>query len=165
MNYAFLLVLGMISTLACCAEEVAPTPRIVLQDQFDKTHQVTFPTSKPVFVAIADQDAAKPMKLWIEASKQQFGTNVTYIGVADVRKVPAFLRSFIRKKFKEAYSYPVLLDWSGTLTQAFNAKSGVPNIYLLSRDGKNLATEVGEVTEKKLQRIGSALNELGKTGR
>ncbi|MGN6385392.1 MAG: TlpA family protein disulfide reductase [Verrucomicrobiota bacterium] len=154
----------MISRLACGAEEVAPSPRIVLQDQFDKTRQLTFPASKPVFVAIADQDAAKPMKLWIEASKQQFGTNVTYIGVADVRKVPAFLRSFIRKKFKEAYSYPVLLDWSGTLTQAFNAKSGVPNIYLLSRDGKNLANEVGAVTQEKLQRIGSALNELGKTG-
>jgi hypothetical protein len=156
MKYTFLLILGMISSVVLCADELALS-KIVLSDQFDETHQVTFPASKPVFVAIADQNAAKPMKLWIETSKQQFGTNVTYVGVADVRKVPAIMRHFIRKKFKEAYTYPILLDWSGSLTRSLNAKAEIPNVYLLSPDGKVLAKESGEVTKEKVQRLSSAL--------
>jgi hypothetical protein len=159
MKYAFLFVLGLVSSIVLHPEQLATLGRIVLKDQFNETHSVAFPTIKPIFVAVADQDAANPMKLWIETSKQQFGTNVHYIGVADVRKVPAVLRSFVRKKFKEAYTYPILLDWSGSFARPLNAKAGVPNVYLFSPEGKLLANEAGEVTEKKVQRFCAAINQ------
>ena len=153
---SLLLTSLLLLTLAFAGEPIRVS-KINLEDQHEKTHTVSFPAAAPAFVAVADRAASEPMKQWTLRCKQEFGTNVQYVAIADVRKVPALLRGFIRKKFQKAYPHPVLLDWSGATSDLLHARAGVPNIYILSKKGDLIAVERGEFSAEKMERLKSSI--------
>lgn len=133
-------------------------PSVSLEDQFQNAHTFRFPAEKPILLAVADHEGAEAMNEWIDKTRGVLGSHVQFIGVADVRKVPAFMRGFIRRKFVKAYSRPILLDWKGDLSSPLKPASGVPNIYLLSTNAAVLCSEQGPFSQEKLTRIAGSLN-------
>lgn len=128
-------------------------PSIQLKDQFESLHTIRFPSEKPVLLAIADREGAAGMNEWIDKSREELRSTVEYVGVADVRKAPPFLRRTIREKFKGVYKRSILLDWKASVAGPLNARAGIPNIYVVSREGKVLTRESGTYESNKLARI------------
>ena len=148
----------LLTAISPRAGETTRVSKIELEDQHEKRHAISFPATAPVFLAVADRAASEPMKVWTSRCKQEFGTNVVYIGIADVRKVPGFLRGFIRGKFQKAYPHPVLMDWSGKVSERLQAHEGVPNVFVLSKSGEVLVAEHGNFSAEKMSRLKAALS-------
>lgn len=131
MKIFILVMLSLVPSLA--AEKLTS---IELSDQFGKVHQIQFPTDRPIVLTATDLKGSDALPAWLTALKEHYSTNVIFVGVADVRSAPAPLRSFVRSRFKKKYSYPVLLDWNGSILDQLAPKEAVPNIYFLSTSGK-----------------------------
>jgi hypothetical protein len=130
------------------AEEVQPL-RIApfkLPDQFQREHAVAFTNAPVRLLTVADQNGADLLPPWIDALKGRFGTNLATLPVADVSAVPRLLRGFIRSKFVERYTYPVLLDFSGQTTRSWQPHPEVPNLYVVSTNGTVLGSFHGLAT-------------------
>ena len=112
-----------------------------LPDQFGKTHCISIPGDRPLLITIADRDGAAAMDAWIAALTKRYGTNVSYVAIADVRKTPALMRAFVKAQFKKKYSHPVLLDWEGKISVRLSAKPNVPNLYLFDTRGELIVSK------------------------
>jgi hypothetical protein len=149
----FLLALNLLLDVApfLIAAPLGETPKsIQLKDQFGKQHQIQFPRQSMTLLTIADEKGAAALDPWLAALKKRYDTNILYVGIAQVRAVPAPLRSFVTGRFKKKYSYPILLDWSGDVVKPFAPKAAAPNIYLLSKSGSIVHQAHGPLTESAL---------------
>jgi hypothetical protein len=128
------LLITVLAVLQTAAAEIK-LPSFELVDQFGVAHRIAFPSERPVLITVADQKGAPAMEQWIGALKNRYGTNVTYVAIADTHGTPALMRPFIKAQFKKKYPHPVLLDWDGKISLQLSAKPNVPNIYLFSTMG------------------------------
>lgn len=147
---AFLLSLIFASALVA-APLALKLKSLQLKDQFGKQHRIDFPRQHMTIVTIADEKGAGALDPWLAALKQRYGTNVHYVGIAQVRDVPSLLRPLVTARFKKKYTYPILLDWSGEVIKIFEAKAAAPNIYLVSKDGSLLHHAHGAMQETALE--------------
>ncbi|HEX7859340.1 MAG TPA: hypothetical protein VF773_03375 [Verrucomicrobiae bacterium] len=145
------LTLALILVSALIAAPPGDTPKsIQLKDQFGKQHQISFPRQTMTLLTIADDKGAAALEPWLAGLKKRYGTNVHYVGIAQVRSVPSPLRSFVTSRFKKKYSYPILLDWSGDVVKPFAPQAAAPNIYLLSKTGSIVHQAHGPLSERAL---------------
>ena len=158
------IVLVFFAVVIAFSGESARIGRVQLEDQFQKQHLIEFPTAKPLFIAISDRHGAESLNEWVRAATNQFGSAVFYIGIADVREVPPFLKGFVRKKFAKAYSYPVLLDWTGKAVLPLRPSGGEPNIYIVAPDGSISGREKGDFGRDKISRLEKLLKASLSTG-
>jgi hypothetical protein len=124
-----------------------------LQDQFEKTHQFTFPQAKPVVLTVADKKGSEDIKAWAHPLAEKFGDQIIIAGLADVSTVPPPLRGLVRSKFKKAISYPVMLDWEGGSARGFHYAKGRANVYLISPDGRVMHHLSGKADEAQLANL------------
>ena len=124
-----------------------------LPDQFGTNHLVTFPQAKPMVLIVADRSGSEQIAAWVTALKAHYAGRIELVGVADVGAVPGFLQSTIRKKFRNKYTHPILLDWSGKFPATLHCESEIANVFLLDPTGRVLATEHGECSEAALRRL------------
>jgi len=165
-----MLVLGVLMTFAASASESITNSTSVsatnlcapftLQDQFEKTHQFTFPQTKPVVLTVADKKGSDDIKGWAHPLADKFGDQITIAGLADMSTVPAPLRGFVRSKFKKAIAYPVMLDWQGNASRSFNYTKGKANVYLIGCDGSVLQHLAGEADVESLKQLGGRIEKL-----
>lgn len=106
-----------------------------LTDQFEREHAVNLPRERPLLLTVADRRAASQVASWVTPLKARFAGHLDYLGVADVRNVPSWLRGRVRRGFQEAYAHPVLLDWDGQLCRAVGVERGRVAVWLVARDG------------------------------
>jgi len=134
----------------------------VLKDQFDKSHTIKFPATKPILLTVADRKGSDGIEAWAHPVAVEFGERIEIAGVGDVSAVPRLLRSFIRGKFKQAIAFPTMLDWEGKVSAGFKYVKDQPNIYLVARDGRILKVFSGEADAKRLAELSAAIKaELG----
>jgi hypothetical protein len=132
-------------------------PTLRLEDQFGHEHALTFPTTNRVLVTYADRKGSEQIAPWVASLRKQASGGVTIVGVANLEGVPGAFRNRVRSRFKEKFSYPVLLDWEGTLRQAFPFRHDVANIYLFDSAGKMLCHESGPADPEKMTRLMQAI--------
>ena len=148
---ARLIILLLAVTALVAAPPALQLPSsIQLKDQFGTTHRIQFPRKQMTLLTIADEKGAPALNPWLDALKKRYGTNVHYVGIAQVQAVPHPLRSFVASRFKKKYSYPILLDWSGDTIRPFTPKPAEPNIYILSVTGTLLHKAHGSFTHAAL---------------
>lgn len=75
-----------------------------LRDQYDIAHKISFPTTHITVMTVADKKGSEQIDGWIAPLKERFGGRIAIEGVADMSKVPGFLRSMVREKFKKRLS-------------------------------------------------------------
>lgn len=138
--------------LAVCATLLGAEP-IELHDQHGSPRKVEFPAAKLTILTIADREGSKELEPWIRQLKEKLGDRVEFEGVADLSSVPRPLRGFVSKRFKNSYTYPIMLDWEGKVARRFKAREGDANIYLLSKKGESLKHAAGKVDSAAVQAI------------
>jgi len=151
-------------TIGLCtsaSEAVAKTmANLKLQDQFDQTHHIRFPSAKIRILTIADKKGSEQIEAWVNAVKQRYQERVEVLGVADVRRVPRPLRALVQRAFKKQLPHPIMLDWSGAVPEALASHKNQANIYVLNRDGQILIHMSGIATEPALAKIFTMIDQL-----
>jgi hypothetical protein len=138
-----------------------PSPvSISLTDQWEKPAVLRAPLDRVTILAIADRAGADQINEWVTPLKVQFGTNVQFFAVADVSAVPAPLRGLVRRRFAKEYSYPVGLDWKGTITEQLPLTSKAVNLFVLDRAGIVQHTAQGAVETEALRKLIDAVTGL-----
>jgi len=142
-------------------DELACLSIIELQDQFKNTHRHSFPESKPMVLLVADRKGYGSLAPWVKSARALAADESIVLGIADVRRVPAFLRGKVRRKFEEGQDYPILLDWHGDVLENLRPTRGVANTYLIRPDGHVVLHLSGEATDAKLKLLRSEIEQCG----
>jgi hypothetical protein len=132
--------------------------RIELKDQFDVPQRLIFPTTNITFLTIADRRGAEQIAGWVGPVKQRFANRVDIRGLADVSTVPKFLRGMIRQQFQKSLTYPIMLDWSGDVVNAFTYVPNQVTVLVLDERGRILIRLTDVATEPQLQEVYATLD-------
>jgi len=138
-------VLATIALVLAVTASAATTPStavgkraisFTLQDQFEKEWSWDGNwRGKPTIIMMTDRKGKDYLQTWIKPLVAAFNTKVRFAAFADVSSVPGFLKGFIRGKFREAFSTPVLMDWEGMVIEHYVAKPDVPNVLFVDASG------------------------------
>ena len=160
-----ILILGFATVLRTTASEIAcgaPTnapAAISLRDQFDALQELSFPTTNVFLFTIADKKGSEQIAGWVAPVKERFHERVEICGIADVSAVPRMLRGLVRKKFRQAQTHSVMLDWTGETVKEFGCVSDQVNVFVVDGEGRILKRAVGPASEAKLRDLFSVLDQ------
>lgn len=110
-------------------------PSFTMEDQYAKEIQSSSFKGKHVLLFLADRSGSKLTPNWTKVLEPKYRNKAMFVAVANVSSVPFFLKSFIRGKFKENYSYTVLMDWDGLLWEHFSCKNYVTTVVHIDPQG------------------------------
>jgi hypothetical protein len=130
---------------------------ISLPDQHNQPHVFAFPQPGVSVLTVADHKGSEQIEPWVRALKTRYPTNLPVEGLADVSSVPAPLRPFIRKRFRDAFAHPVMLDWKGRVVPLLKPTPDVANVYALNPEGVVLLRLRGAADDEKLSRLFAVL--------
>lgn len=156
-----LLMVVLLATGQSTPAADTPSPiAISLTDQWEKPAVLQAPLDRVTILAIADRTGAEQINEWVVPLKVQFNTNVQFFAVADVSAVPGPLRGMVRRRFAKEYTYPIGLDWKGTITSQLPLTSKVVNLFVLDRAGTIQHTAQGTVGTETLRNLIGAVTRL-----
>ncbi len=113
-------------------QEKAPDFR--LADQFDRFYSRESFSGTPLVLIASDKEGREQNRQWRDLISNRYGSRVFMIGVADLRKVPFFLKGFIKRDLQKDRS-SIMLDWKGELFTAYGLAQHVSNIIVIDRKG------------------------------
>ncbi len=158
----FIAVLALGCFVAVRAEEMPPAISapacIELRDQFDAPQKLAFPTTNIALLTIADKKGSEQVDAWIAALKPRYAGRIDIRGLADCGEAPGFLRIRIRKKFQQAHTYPVMMDWSGKVCAQFNYVPGRANLFVIDQHGRIAGRFAGAATTTNLSALSALLD-------
>ncbi len=162
-----LLVAGVVGWGIALSLTVEPTHQQIefeLKDQFGTVYnQETF-TGGPWVVVGADSAGSSYSHQWSTELKRlaaERRLQVRFVGLADLRAVPAFMRSSVRGKFPQDPEDWTLLDWKGKIAGTFGFARRHCNLLLFSATGQLLYQGAGrELDSAELDRFAKALESL-----
>jgi len=128
-------------------------PSFVMEDQYSKEIQSSLFKGKHLLLFLADRAGSKLTPNFTKVLEPKFRNKATFIAIANVSSVPFFLKGFIRGKFKENYSYTVLMDWKGELWEHFSCKDDVTTVVHIDPNGIAKFKLSGTGTEKEVEQI------------
>ncbi|HAM72448.1 MAG TPA: hypothetical protein DCM86_12470 [Verrucomicrobiales bacterium] len=155
-----LLLATLLATLAGPVGPPATVPPagIDLKDQYGQRHLLAFPRTNLLVISVADREGSRQVPAWIEPLKARYGGRVVMEGVADVRKVPSFLRGMIESKFRKQHPHPVMLDWTGEVSDQLGATKGVVTLLLVDLNGTPVARASGPASTGGLDSFCQAID-------
>lgn len=146
------------------ADAAAPppvaAPQFELSDQFGRNHSFRFPRDKITVVTVSGRNGSDEVAPWTTAVGQRFGEAIFLQGIADVGGVPGFMRGVIRAMFRKEIKYPVLLDWSGAHSAAFQYDRQSVTVYVVDREGVIVHRAGGPATPEALGGVIRAVEDL-----
>ncbi len=112
-----------------------------LQDQFGNHQTKEKYLQSPVVVIGSDRAGSKYNEVWGAALRNSLKDSANYkaikfLGVADVRGVPAIFTKFVTHNFPKDRT--ILMDWDGVFSTAYDLKPKYTNILVFSSKGKLL---------------------------
>jgi hypothetical protein len=126
--------------LLCSAiATAAPVERVsdfALTDQDARPRSYRFPKLKITVMTVADHQGSDQLAPWIQPLHDRYAKRIDIDGVADVSMIPKAFHGIFRSAFKKQLTYPVMLDWGGTVVRQFGYEKGVANVYVIDRDGR-----------------------------
>ncbi|MGB8166030.1 MAG: hypothetical protein WCF18_00960 [Chthoniobacteraceae bacterium] len=124
-----------------------------LEDQNAVARTYQFPKPKITVMTIADHKGSNQLAPWIARIYERYEKRIDIDGVADVSMIPGPFHGIFREAFRKQLTYPVMLDWGGSVVKQFGHTKGVANIYVIDRQGfivKHLAGPVGDEAAREL---------------
>ncbi len=145
MKYPLLTLLALASAAFGTPDE--KVPNFELSDQNEKTRAYRFPKAKVTFMTVADHKGSDQLAPWIQKIYDRYGNRIEIDGIADVSMIPKPFHGMFRAAFRKQLTRSVLLDWGGDVVNRFAYKKGVPNVYVIDRDGRIVARASGEASD------------------
>jgi hypothetical protein len=90
---------------------------------------------KPTIVMMTDRNGKDYLQNWIKPLVDSLDSKVRFASFADVSTVPGFLKGFIRSRFREAFTWSILMDWDGVVIEHYLARPDVPNLLFVDASG------------------------------
>jgi hypothetical protein len=109
-------------------------PDFALPDQRD--HPVALKSLEGQVVALvaSDKEGMKQNPAWRKAIGERYGERVKMQGIADLRKVPFFLKGSYKRDFQKDPD-SIILDWKGEIFTTYGFAKDVSNIVVIDRKG------------------------------
>ena len=109
-----------------------------LKDQFGKNYSNEDFQNTTIVLIGSDKEGSQYNEEWITAIVDSLGykldwTNLVFIGVADLRGVPFFLKPFVPGFFPDEKEKWILMDWDGEFAQAYNFREDFCNILIFNK--------------------------------
>ena len=123
-----------------------------LQDQFGASHAVRFPRAAVSVVMLADREGSEQLEAWIRPLCTRYPNGgVDLLGVARLDAVPRALRPLVRALFRRNSAYPVMMDWTGDVTEAYDGAEGRATLVVIDRAGRIQHRVDGPANERALE--------------
>lgn len=131
--------------VAVAKEEKAPkigdkAPEFTLQDTEEKQYELKKLRGKIVFLIMGNRRIRKEDDKWAVAFHNTYKENekISAFIIGDLRSVPGFIpkRFVLSQLKKKPPPLPFLLDWKGEVHQTYHTEKKMPNLYLISSEGK-----------------------------
>ena len=125
----------------------------VLEDQYGNEHKSVNIQGKRQLLFLADRSGSDFTSNWTKVLEPLYRNTIEFVAFADVSSVPGFLKGFIKGKFKDSYSNPILMDWEGKLFEYYNCPEGIPTIVFIDNKGIIRYKISGKGTSSELQML------------
>jgi hypothetical protein len=125
--------------------------RIALHDQFETLRILIFPTTNLTLLTIADKVGSTQLAAWVMPIQERFPKGLAIEGIADVSAVPRPLRTMVRRRFQQAQSHSVMLDWSGDTARQFAISPKQANVLLVDCRGNIVKRITGKATNEAIK--------------
>jgi hypothetical protein len=140
--------------------KIVQAREFILRDQFDQTHVYRFPHPRVSVLVMADRRGSRQLEAWIQPIYARFEKRINIAGVAEMSRVPRFARGLARRFLRQRLSYPVMLDWTGEVTQRYDYQQGQANLFVIDQSGYIVLRLMGAVDPVKLQRVLTVIDRL-----
>jgi len=130
----------------------AKAPDFSLFDQRDNPVTLRQLVGKPVILIASDDEGAKQNPAWRKTIVEKYRERILVIGVADVRKVPFFLKSKFKRDFQKDPA-TILLDWDGVIFTSYGLEKGVSNIIVIDKKGFQRYFHSGSAEQTAVERL------------
>ena len=131
----------------------------VLEDQYGNEHKSVNIQGRRQLLFLADRTGSDYTSNWTKVLEPLYRNTIEFVAFADVSSVPGFLKGFIKGKFKDSYSNPILMDWEGKLFEYYNCPDGIPTIVFIDNKGIIRYKISGKGTNSELQMLNEAINQ------
>jgi hypothetical protein len=111
-------------------------PAFALKDQYGDPHQYRFPRESPGVIVFADRKGSSQLEAWIQGLHQRYESAIEIHGVAKLKGVPAFMRGMLRTIFRNNLDYPVMIDWTGKVSDLYDYPGEVAMLCVVDPQGR-----------------------------
>lgn len=132
----------------------------VLEDQFSKEHSWEKFSGKPTVLLLGDREGSKFSDNWSKPLFTRYGNAIHLVAIADVSSVPFFLKGFIRGKFRDVYTNPILMDWDGETVEYYDIQKNVTTFIAIDKQGVIRAHLSGKGTAEDLTKAYTAVQSI-----
>ena len=131
----------------------------VLEDQYGNEHKSVNIQGKRQLLFLAYRSGSDFTSNWTKVLEPLYRNTIEFVAFADVSSVPGFLKGFIKGKFKDSYSNPILMDWEGKLFEYYNCPEGIPTIVFIDNKGIIRYKISGKGTSSELQMLNEVISQ------
>lgn len=135
-------------------------PSFSIADQHERTWKRSDFSTKPVLYVLCDRDAYDYVDNWTDELVPAYRTKIHFVPVADVRGVPGLMKGYVRGRFRDEFSYPILMDWEGELSRTLGLKKGYPTLVVTRADGTVTYQAWGKGSRNQVGRLKKKLDEV-----
>ena len=128
-------------------------PEFELTDQYGKAEAYRFPNGRVNVLIFGDRKGSGQIEAWVRPLYDCYQNRVNIKGIAALSSVPSLARGMVTRIFKSQVKYPVLLDWTGSVTQSYGYEGGKANVFVLSPSGEILLRINGAATQQGLDQV------------
>jgi len=161
MNNKYLVItLLLLSSFITIASSIgSKSISYVLEDQYGNEHKSVNIQGRRQLLFLADRTGSDFTSNWTKVLEPLYRNTIEFVAFADVSSVPGFLKGFIKGKFKDSYSNPILMDWEGKLFEYYNCTDGIPTIVFIDNKGIIRYKISGKGTNSELQMLNEAIHQ------
>ena len=128
-------------------------PGFELRDQYGNAQAYRFPTSKVNVFIFGDRKGSGQIEAWVRPLYDRYQERINIKGIAALSSVPSLARGMVTRIFKSQVKYPVLLDWTGGVTNSYGYEGGKANVFVVSPSGEILLRINGAATQQGLEQV------------
>lgn len=131
-----------------------------LKNQNDQYTEVNFPSDRPVLLIFGDRKGSGQINGWSQPVYAKYSNKVYIFGIASLSGVPSYARGMVRRLIKRQTSYPVLLDWGGTVAGGLGYEKNMALVVLVEPDGTVARKWSGAATNAEIQALNAEIDKL-----
>ena len=159
-NKILLITLLLLSSFIALSSSIGnKSISYVLEDQYGNEHKSVNIQGKRQLLFLADRSGSDFTSNWTKVLEPLYRNTIEFVAFADVSSVPGFLKGFIKGKFKDSYSNPILMDWEGKLFEYYNCPEGIPTIVFIDNKGIIRYKISGKGTSSELQMLNEVISQ------